>query len=367
MTLIGVAGCTALLLTGFGLHDSISDIMVMQFDEIAVDNFKVTFEDSATQPDKDDTVSKIKAVNGVTNTTLIHEENVIATPLGHPNAPTVIAVPNNVEQFQQMRVMRNRNTKVAFILDDSGVYISEKLANLMQIKVGDSITVYNQDLIGNAGDKEYTFTVAGIVENYIAHYIYMTPNLYKHYFEKDCTYNSLIAHSSLTGNDQQSLIDNVCANKSVKTAYFTTANRENFERMLQSVNMVIVILIVAAGLLAFVVLYNLININICERAREIATLKVLGSNKRETNMYINRETFVLSFLGSLLGLILGVVMEQFVILSAEVDMVMFGRIIHFESYLVSLAITLVFTVLVSLFMRKKLFSISMVESLKSVE
>lgn len=367
MTLIGVAGCTALLLTGFGLHDSIGDIMVMQFDEIAVDNLKVTFEDSASQADKDDVCRTINTINGQTTLTLVHEENVVAMPQGHPNAPTVIVVPNNVEQFQEMRVMRNRTSKEQFTLDDSGVYISEKLANLMHVNVGDSITVYNQDLIGNAGDKEFSFSIAGIVENYIAHYIYMTPNLYKHYFENDCSYKNLIANTNLASDAQQGLIDNICTNKSVKAAYFTTSNRENFERMLKSVNMVVVILIVAAGLLAFVVLYNLININICERAREIATLKVLGSNKFETNMYINRETFVLSFLGSLIGLILGVIMEQFVILSAEVDMVMFGRIIHLESYLISLAITLVFTVLVSLFMRKKLFSISMVESLKSVE
>lgn len=367
MTLIGIAGCTALLLTGFGLHDSISDIMNKQFDEIAHDNFKIVFTDNSNDANKDEVCNQILNYKDDSLCTVIHEENVLCMPKGHPDASTVIIAPKNNDQFQDMRVLRNRNTKESFILDDQGVYISEKLANMMQIQAGDTIKVYNQDLIGNAGSQSYEFYVAGVVENYIAHYIYMTPKMYEKYFEKECQYNSLIARCNVFGRAQQDFVEQIKNNKAVKTAFFTTNTRETYEKMLQSVDMVVIVLIVSAGLLAFVVLYNLININICERAREIATLKVLGSNKHEINMYIHRETFMLSIIGSILGLGLGFILEQFVIASAEVDYVMFGRFIYIWSYLISFGITLAFTILVSLFMRKKLFTISMVESLKSIE
>lgn len=367
MTLIGIAGCTALLLTGFGLHDSISDIMNKQFDEIAHDNFKIVFNENATDANKDEISNQVLTYKDNSLCTVIHEENVLCMPEGHPNASTVIIAPKNVDQFQDMRVLRNRNTREQFILDDQGVYISEKLANMMEVQAGDTIKVYNQDLIGNAGSQSYEFYVAGVVENYIAHYIYMSPKVYEKYFEKQCQFNSLIARSNVFGQTQQDFVDKIKKNESVKTAFFTTNTRETYEKMLRSVDMVVIVLIVSAGLLAFVVLYNLININICERAREIATLKVLGSNKHEINMYIHRETFMLSILGSILGLGLGFILEQFVIASAEVDYVMFGRSIYIWSYLISFGITLLFTILVAIFMRKKLFTISMVESLKSIE
>ena len=367
MTLIGIAGCTALLLTGFGLHDSISDIMIKQFDEIANDNFKVIFVGEVNDRQEEIAKTCINQNDEAAHSTLIHEENFVAMPEGSPNANTSLIVPKNIDQFQDMRVMRNRTSGESFTLDDSGVYVSEKLANLMKLQAGDTLTIYNQDLIGNAGEDEYNLKIAGVVENFIAHYVYMSPNVYKKYFGKDPVYNSMVAQSFATGNQKQILIDNMKSNDFVKTAYFTTATRDTFDKMLQSVNLVVVVLIVSAGLLAFVVLYNLININICERAREVATLKVLGSNKHEINLYINRETFLLSLLGALAGIVLGIFLEQFVIMSAEVDYVMFGRNIYWWSYVISLGVTIVFTLLVSLFMRKKIFSISMVESLKSVE
>lgn len=366
MTLIGIAGCTALLLVGFGLHNSISDILDKQFNDIVFDNFKITYNSDASDDSKKQLEDKFADIGDVKNT-LIYEENMVCMPQGHPNASTTLCVPQDASQFENLRVLQNRQSKQMFCLHDDGVLISEKLATMMQVSAGDKITVYNQDTIGNAGDDEYQFEVAGIVENYIAHYIYMTPTYYQKHFNKECKYNGHIARVDLVEPAQQEFIDNVKSVNGVDTAFFTQATRETYEKMLQSVNMVVVVLIVSAGLLAFVVLYNLININICERAREIATLKVLGANSREINMYIHRETFMLSFIGAILGIALGFIMEQFVILSAEVDYVMFGRDIHLWSILVSLLITLCFTILVASFMRKKLYSISMVESLKSIE
>lgn len=328
MTLIGVAGCTALLLTGFGLHDSISDIMDKQFDEIAFDNFKVVFSANATKEQEEDVRNKIQAYDENSTSALIHEENVIAMPDGKPNAPVTIAVPKNLDQFQEMRVLQNRLSGDKFILDDSGVYVSEKLASLMNVGEGDNITVYNQDLIGNAGEEEYSFKIAGVVENYIAHYIYMTPTVYQQYFNKDCVFNSLIARTDALSQHEQEALDVFHSTPFVKTAFFTTSSRDTFNTMLKSVNLIVLVLIVSAGALAFVVLYNLININICERLREIATLKVLGANKNEVNMYIHRETILLSIMGSILGVALGIFLEKFVVISAEVDLVMFGRTIY---------------------------------------
>ena len=310
------------------MHDSISDIMNKQFDEIAFDNFKVIFESDATTEQEEDVRNKIQNYDPNSTSTLIHEENVVAMPEGKPNAPITIAVPKNIDQFQEMRVLQSRLNKDKFVLDDEGVYVSEKLASMMNVSEGDYITVYNQDLIGNAGDEQYSFKIAGIVENYIAHYIYMTPTVYKQYFHKDCIFKNLIARADSLNQNQQEVLDALHETSFVKTAFFTTSTRETFDTMLRSVNLVVVVLIVSAGLLAFVVLYNLININICERSREIATLKVLGANKHEVNMYIHRETILLSVMGALIGIALGIFLEQFVIISAEVDLVMFGRTIY---------------------------------------
>lgn len=367
MTLIGIAGSTGLLLTGFGLHDSICDIMNKQFDELSHDNFKIVFVDDSTLDQQNDVINANLQNQEDCFYSLICEDSVICSIEGHSDAATSIIVPKDIAQFQSMRVIRDRQTKEDFVIDDEGVYVTEKLAKMSNLSVGDTMTVHNQDLIGNAGSEKYEFKIAGIVENYIGHYIYMTPNVYKATFGKDCEYSCLLASVNVTGDAQQTFISNIKNNSCVKGAFFTTSTREQYERSLDSVNMVVIVLIVAAALLAFVVLYNLININLCERIREIATLKVLGSNRREINMYIHRETFMLSALGALIGLLFGFVLEHYVSASAEVDFVMFGQEINTASFFISIGITLVFTIIVVFFMRKKLFSISMVESLKSVE
>lgn len=367
MTLVGIAGCTALLLTAFGLHDSIGDIMNKQFGEIAFDNFKIVFEDDANETQQLQTFSTAKDVEQGFAYSLVHEENVLCLPEGHTNAATTIVVPKDPNQFQDLRVMRNRESQEYYTIDNQGVYVSEKLAILMNVSIGDTISVYNQDLIGNAGSEMHEFYIAGIVENYIANYIYMNSSVFENSYKEPPIYSAAFGKSQLEEQNQQTLIDNIKKNTCVKSAYFTTNARQTYERSIKTVDMVVYVLLAAAALLAFVVLYNLININLCERLRELATLKVLGSNRREINMYIHRETFMLSAIGSILGLLFGTILENFVSASAEVDYVMFGKTIYMPSYVFSFGITMLFTILVVIFMRKKLFSISMVESLKSVE
>lgn len=367
MTVIGIAGCTALLLTGFGLHDSISDILAKQFDEICHDNYRVAYQEEYKNVTKDDVEKIAKTFDENSTLVPIYEETLVAQPKGHPDQSVILCVPQDVAAFQDLRVIQDMQTKERFTIGDNQVYINQKLADLLSVEKGDTFEVYNQDMIGNAGSEKYTFEIAGVFENYIRHYIYMTKDTYCKKFNDGFDPQYLTGHINLDSNKRQEFIDQVNQLSYVDSTYFNDENRETYDRMLGSVNLVVVILILAAGILAFVVLYNLININICERAREIATLKVLGSRLSEIYLYIHRETVLLSVLGCIFGVLMGFVLEYFVISSAEVDYVMFGRNIYWWSIVLSVGITLLFTIFVAMFMRKKLISISMVDSLKSIE
>ena len=209
--------------------------------------------------------------------------------------------------------------------------------------------------------------VAGVVENYVAHYVIMTPALYEKTFGEEASFTTLYASVKEDEATRDKVSDDLLATDGVKTVSYNDETINSYRSMLKSVDSVVVVLVVAAATLAFVVLYNLTNINIAERVREIATLKVLGFTQHEVNAYIYRETLLLALIGSLVGLVLGIFMEGYVIVTAEVDQVMFGRDIHLPSFIVAFALTMVFSVIVTLFMRSKLRRIDMVESLKSVE
>ena len=209
--------------------------------------------------------------------------------------------------------------------------------------------------------------VAGVVENYVAHYVIMTPALYEKTFGEKASFTTLYASVKEDEATRDKVSDDLLATDGVKTVSYNDETISSYRSMLKSVDSVVVVLVVAAATLAFVVLYNLTNINIAERVREIATLKVLGFTQHEVNAYIYRETLLLALIGSLVGLVLGIFMEGYVIVTAEVDQVMFGRDIHLQSFIVAFALTMVFSVIVTLFMRSKLRRIDMVESLKSVE
>ncbi len=221
--------------------------------------------------------------------------------------------------------------------------------------------------MGNATDTTYTAPVAAVVENYVANYAFMTPAVYERTFGEAGA--NLTVYASVTEDEstQQALSEALRDTGAVETVAFNEEVISSYKKMLRSVDMVVIVLVVAAAALAFIVLYNLTNINITERAREIATLKVLGFLPREVDAYIFREIALLSLMGALLGLVLGVVLEGFVVTTAEVDQVMFGRTIHGLSFVVAFVLTMVFTLLVTLVMRPKLAHVDMVESLKSNE
>lgn len=370
MAVIGIAGCTALLLTGLGLQNAINDIIDKQFGEVYHYNMVVREADDASQEDTS-AVDGILADAGLESAhAAAHTENMLAARVDDPNGEQQrfeLIVPEEPHQFSEYVTMRERVGHDPLSLDGEGVVISEKLANELGLSTGETMLLFDEDAIGNATGEGREVRVSGIMENYVSQYAFATPEAFGKISDEAPAFTTLFVKATEDEAQRAELSDELLAIDGVKTVGFNDETIESYRTMLKSVDAVVVVLVVAAAALAFVVLYNLTNINITERQREIATLKVLGFNTREVNAYIYRETLLLSAIGVLVGCVLGIFMEGFVVVTAEVDQVMFGREIHALSFVIAFVLTMLFSVLVTLFMRKKLSDIDMVESLKSVE
>lgn len=374
MAIVGIAGCTALLLTGLGLSNSINDIIDKQYGGILHYNMTVVLDDDAAAdgasgeapPSGRTVASLVGDAPCVRETTRLLSANMLAVADGRDDWHAILTVPEDTAVFSDFVTLRERTTGERLAVADGSAVVSEKLANEMGVGPGDEIHVQEQDAVGNPTGKIYSFTVGGITENYVGDYLYVSPADYRAAFGEAPVYNTLYAVADDVP-ERADLMAELLQTHDVSTVALSDEVIDFYRTALKSVDAVVVILIVAAALLAFVVLYNLTNINIGERVREIATLKVLGFTAREVDAYIFRETIILSLIGALLGCVLGVWMEGFVVLTAEVDQVMFGRDIHAASFAIAVALTMAFTVIVMLAMRRKLQRISMVESLKSVD
>ena len=364
MTVVGIAGCTALLVTGFGLHDSISDIVEKQFDQLAHYQMLVSLQDESALEGRD-LSAILEDDSQITGYLAMTQEDATVVPEEDNEADNVyITVPSDTGALNDYFTFRQRTTGEAVPFEEGSVIITEKLAERQDVGVGDTITVENAD------GKEAAFTITGVCENYVYHYLYMSADVYREAFGEGPEVNLLycsLADGVDTPEAEDELSTALLKCRDVAGAQFTHEITASFSQSLGSINYIVVVLIIAAGALAFVVLYNLTNINITERIREIATLKVLGFTPAEVSAYIFRETFLLTLFGSLLGCVLGVGMESFVITTAEVDQMMFGREIHLLSFAIAFVLTLAFSLLVMLFMKRKLDRVDMVESLKSVE
>ena len=277
-----------------------------------------------------------------------------------------LVVPSDSDALKDYVALRNRESGEGIELGTDGVVLVEKLATRLGLSVGDTFVVQEEDTVGNATGPEHEFTVTGIAENYVSQYVFMGADAYRDSFGEPA-YTTYYAKTTEDEGQRMGLSDSLLSIDGVKTASYNDETVDTYRTMLRSVDSVVVILVVAAAALAFVVLYNLTNINISERQREIATLKVLGFTPGEVDAYIYRETVLLSLIGAIVGMPLGIVMEYFVVLTAEVDQVMFGREIHPSSFALAFVLTMLFTAIVMLAMRGKLRKIDMVESLKSVE
>lgn len=360
MIVIGIAGCTALTLTGFGLRDSINDVVDLQYNKIWKYDAAEVFTDFG-----DATLDEVlSAVHGA-------DENAVAMPVyqgaidiktGDNSVEATVFVPQQSDRLSDYVLLNSRTEGEQYTLGDSGVILTEKAAKLLNVSVGDKVT-----LIIN--DKEYSVPIDAVCENYVAHYAFMSPQFYSGLLSDECKYNTvLISYSRAMSADKETqMCESLLGVDSAMSVTVLSDKQDVFSDMMDSLNIVVVVLIISAGLLAFVVLYNLTLINITERERELSVMKVLGFYGREVSAYIFRESIVLTVIGIVFGLGVGRLLTGFVITTAEIDMVMFGREIYLPSYLLAAAITLVFAVIVSLFMRRKITDINMAESLKSVE
>ena len=369
MTVVGIAGCTMLLLTGFGVRDSINDIIDKQFGEIMHYNLAVGLADNATPQEHEAVAAYLSERTSPATTQSAYTENVMADSATSDgkNHTATLTVPEDAAGFSSVMTLRNRITKEPCELDDSACIVTEKLATSLGIGPGDTLDLYKEDAVGNRTGSPHKVTVTGICETYLGSVVYLGKGAYEKAFGPLPEAHTIYGRVPDEGEERRQIIDAIEAMDGVDTVTLNDETIASYRSMLKSVDSVMTVLIVAAAILAFVVLYNLANINIAERVREIASLKVLGFTPKEVDAYVFREIVLIVIIGALVGLVAGVWFESYVIVTAEVDAAMFGREIHLMSFFMAFGLTLGFCGLVLLAMLPKLASIDMVESLKSVE
>ncbi len=360
MTIFGIAGSMGLMLVGFGLYDSIMDIAILQYDQIQhYDAMVINDEDATDSQEKD----LLKFLDG--NSEIDHYTRVQLTKMTAPkekgSVSIYVYVPENTENFKEDVTLRDRKSHEQYELTDDGAVICEKTASLIGVKAGDKITLEKDN-------RKYKVKITAVTENYMGHYVYMTPPCYEKTFGEKPEYSSTVyTMKEDAESDLETLGNAILKYPAALSISYTSSTAGQVERMLGSLGAVIWVLIISAGMLAFVVLYNLNNINITERQRELATLKVLGFYDGEVSQYVFRENILLSFIGILAGAVFGILLHRYVITTVEVDAVMFGRNIKPISFVYSGIITFGFSMFVNMVMHFKLKKINMVESLKSVE
>ena len=361
ITIFGIGGCMGLMLVGFGLKDSISSIVPLQYEDIQLYDGNVILQSDVTMQEKQEVYEALEKNSQVVATA---EDLLQKITIEHDGVSkeVYLNVPENVEKFSDFVVLQDRTTKEKYQLTDKGAVLTEKMAKELGVSAGDTVTIKEEN------EKERTVKISQICENYMSHYLYMTPAVYKAAYGKEPEYNSIYYRTEGRTTKEAELVGEAALKlDGALSVSYTTELRQQVDDMLQSLDIVIVVLIISAGMLAFVVLYNLNNINITERKRELATLKVLGFYDKEVTEYVYRENILLTLIGSVFGMLLGKILHRFIIVTVEIDSVMFGRNINTISFVYAFLLTVVFSLFVNGVMYFKLKKINMVESLKSVE
>lgn len=362
MTVIGVAGCMALVLVGFGLHDSIMVVVDQQFSELTHYHASVSLESDCSDGTRQELIQALAARSEV-DTVIEDYEMTVDAHAGSATQTVTLMVPNaDGELLQRYFTYRDRKSHTPYVLDASGALLSEKTATALGVKAGD--TVY----VNTESGAQIAVPVAAVVENYIGHNLVLTPELYQQLWKQAPDWNQLLLRNNDTSQTAQDALGSfLLTAEGVQGVSFVSDLIEWADDTLLSLNTIVYILLAAAALLAFVVLYSLNSINIAERRRELATLKVLGFYDPEVAAYVYRENVLLTLLGILLGCGLGAILHGYVIRSVEVDLIMFGRSIAPVSYLLGAGMTLLFSAALNAVMYRSLERIDMIQSLKSVE
>ncbi|MBO0473219.1 ABC transporter permease [Enterococcus ureasiticus] len=363
MTVLGIAGCMALIITGFGLKDSISDIVDVQFNKIWHYQAIVTFKDDRSEKEEQKYQAILDKVNDLKGTMPLYVESLKTTKDSNAKQGVSIYVPEKPKEIDQFILFNDRQSGEKYQLTDDGVIINEKLANLFHYKTGDTLVLKNSD------NQEYKLKINAIAENYTGHFAYMSPDYYEKIFKMKPSYNTefLLFDKTPSEKVEGTIGKELMENQNVLNVSFLSISSDALDDTIHSLNIVVWVLITVSGLLAFIVLYNLTNINISERIRELSTIKVLGFYDKEVTMYVYRENIILTLIGIFFGCFFGKLVHSYVLTTVEVDMLMFSPTIHWLSYLYSALITLFFTLLVMFFMHRKLKKVDMIEALKSNE
>lgn len=360
MTITGICGCTALLLTAFGLRDSVVGIVNKQFNNVNKYDMSVTFNNELTSENIKNLETNVKDNKNVKEITKVYQSTTEVVK-GKTSELAYLIVPSSNKELSSFISLQTRKNKKKITLNNEGIVISEKLAKLLKVKKNDSV-----NLIING--KNVTTKVSNITENYVEHYVYMTSALHHELTNENVKSNALLLNNEKLSKDgEKKLFKEITSNDFVTSCTLSSEVKENFKDSTTTLTYVILILITAAAALAFVVLYNLSSINISERKRELATIKVLGFYDNEVTNYVHKETVILTIIGALVGLILGSFLTYYVVKACETNQFMFSFHISVVSYLLSFIITLLFLFIVNAFMHFDLKKLDMIEALKSVE
>lgn len=361
MTIIGIMGCTSLILAGFGLKDSISAIMPSQYGRVFNYDMQINLKDGLTDDQIKNYMEKLAKRDDVVK---VAETYLTSTTVenGSLDEDAQIIVPKENEGLKDLITIYDKKTKQPINLNNDEICLTDKAAQLLNVSVGDTVKLKDSD--GNVVEAK----IGNIVGNYINHYVYMSKELYQKIYKTDYKTNViLLKDNNLSVEQVENLSKEFMEENEVSSVSAMSTLTEMINNMLKSLNFVVIVLIVTAGMLAFVVLYNLSNINISERIRELATIKVLGFYDKEVYNYISRETVILTIIGILLGLVGGYFLNYFIITTCEINMLRFVKVIHPISYIYSACITVGFTLIVNVVTYFALKKIDMIESLKSVE
>lgn len=350
MTIIGVAGCYALLVAGFGIRDSIGNITNLQFDEI--NTYDITFRVKSSNWENQ--------VEGLDKYTKTYQEQAKANSKKvSKRSELSIIVPKDLKEIQDFISIRERETGETIELDDGRVVIDEKLSESLDLSLGSKIRIYEDG-------REAELTVGGICENYVGHVVYMNEKTYREAFSKKPKYKRILALQDKDDDtSEKELLRRIKEDDDVDFVLAISSVRNTFAESVKSINYIVLVLIIAAGALAITVLYNLTNVNICERKKELATIKVLGFYDREAAGYIFREMHILTAIGIAVGMPTGIGLHKFIIKTVEVGEVMFGRSIAWPSFVYAILITIFFAAIVNAIMKRVIINIDMVESMKA--
>ncbi len=359
MTIIGIFGCTSLIVTGFGIKDSISVIIPNQFEKVFDYNMQVNLKDNLASDEKQNFIDELKDREEVQK--IVETYMTSATVVkGDKQEDVQIIVPK--DEFGGLINVNDLKTKQNLKLKDNEIYLTDKCAKLISAKAGDTI------ILKDINNNEVEAKISNIVENYVSHYVYMSKTMYENLYGKDYSTNVILSKNiEMTDEAEDEFVTELMNKNEVSSANRISTILGALDDTIKSLDFVVIILIVSAGLLAFVVLYNLANVNISERIRELATIKVLGFYDKEVYDYVTRETTILTAIGIVLGLFGGYCLNYYLIGTCEINTLRFSKIVSPISYVYAAAITIIFTLIVNLATYFALKKIDMIESLKSVE